>query len=87
MGLRRGKKESKGIKKGSQKESQTPQTGHLRTSQANMDQEFDKIIEKTDKDSLLPSQNLLTEDSSNERTLVDDDLSDSDLPNFNEEQT
>ena len=52
-----------------------------------MDQEFDKIIEKTDEDNLLQSQNLLTEDSFNERTLVDDDLSDSDLPNFNEKQT
>ena len=88
MGLRRGnKKESKGIKKGNAQESQTPQIEQSRRSQTNMDQEFDKIIEKTDEDSLLPSQNLLAEDSSNERTLVDDDLSDSDLPNLNEEQT
>ena len=88
MGLRRGKKESKGIKKGNDQESQTPQIEQSRTSQTNMDQEFDKIIEKTDEDSLLPSQNLLAEDSLNERTLVDDDFSDSDLPsNLNEEQT
>ena len=87
LGLRRAKKESKDIKKGSQKESQTPQTEQRRSSQTNMDQEFDKIIEKTDEDSLLPSQNLLTEDSLNERTLVDDDFSDSGLPNFNEDQT
>ena len=79
MGLRRGKKESKDIKKGKN------ETEQRRTSQTNMDQEFDKIIEKTDEDNLLQSQNLLTEDSFNERTLVDDDLSDSDLPNFNEE--
>ena len=81
MGLRRGKKESKDIKKGKK------ETEQRRTSQTNMDQEFDKIIEKTDEDNLLQSQNLLTEDSFNERTLVDDDLSDSDLPNFNEERT
>lgn len=87
MGRRRGKKESKDIKKDHQTESQSPQTEQSRTSQSNIDQEFDKIIEKTDEDCLLPSQNLLTEDSLNERTLVDDDLSDSDLPNFNEEHT
>lgn len=87
MGLRHGKKESKGIKKGNAQESQTPQLEQSRRSQTNIDQEFDKIIEKTDEDSLLPSQNLLAEDSSNERTLLDDDLSDSDLPNLNEEQT
>jgi len=87
LGLRRGKKVSKDIKKGSHEGSQTLQTEQRRTSQANMDQEFDKIIEKTDEDNLLQSQNLLTEDSFNERTLVDDDLSDSDLPNFNEKQT
>ena len=87
MGLRRRKKESKGIKIGNAKESQTPQIEQSRTSQSNMDQEFDKIIETTDEDSLLPSQNLLTEDSLNERTLVDADVSDSDLPNLNEEQT
>lgn len=87
LGLRRGKKESKDIKKENAKESRTPQTEQRRRSQTNMDQEFDKIIEKTDEDSLIPSQNLLTEDSLNERTLVDDDLSDSDLPNLNDEQT
>jgi len=87
LGLRRGKKESKDIKKGSQKESQTSQTAQRRKSQTNMDQEFDKIMEKTDEDSLLQSQNLLPEDSLSERTLADDDLSDSGLPNFNEEQT
>lgn len=87
MGLKRGKKESKDIKEGHQTESQSPQTEKSRTSQSNIDQEFDKIIEKTDEDCLLPSQNLITEDSLNERTLVDDDLSDSDLPNFNEEHT
>lgn len=87
MGLRRGEKESKGIKIGNAKESQTPQIEQSRTSQSNMDQEFDKIIETTDEDSLLPSQNLLTEDSLNERTLVDADVSDSDLPNLNEEQS
>ena len=87
MGLRRGKKVSKGIKKGNAEESQTPQIDQNRTSQTNMDQEFDKIVETTDEDSLLPSQNLLTEDSLNERTLVDADVSDSDLPNLNEEQT
>jgi len=87
LGLRRGKKVSKDIKKGSHEESQTLQTEQRRTSQANMDQEFDKIIENTDQDNLLQSRNLLTEDSFNERTLVDDDLSDADLPNFSEKQT
>jgi len=87
LGLRRGKKESKDIKQGSHKESQTSQTEQRRTSQTNMDQEFDKIIENTDEDNLLQSENLLTEDSFNERTLVDDDLSDSELPDFNEKQT
>ena len=87
MGRRHGKKESKDVKKVHQTESQSPQTEQSRTSQSNIDQEFDKIIEKTDEDCLLPSQNLLTEDSLNERTLVDDDLSDSDIPNFNEEHT
>lgn len=48
LGLRRGKKESKGIKKGNAQESQTPQIEQSRRSQTNMDQEFDKIIEKTD---------------------------------------
>ena len=70
MGLRRGKKESKGIKKGNAQESQAPEIEQSRRFQTNLDQEFDKIIEKTDEDSLLPSQNLLAEDSSNERTLV-----------------
>lgn len=87
MGLRRGKKESKGIKKGNAQESQTPLIEQSRRSQTNMDQEFDKIIENTDEDSLLPSQNLLAEYSLNERTLVDHDLSDSELPNLNQEQT
>lgn len=62
-GLRLWKKESKGINKGNAQESQTPQIEHSRRSQTNMDQEFDKIIEKTDEDSLLPSQNLLAENS------------------------
>ena len=70
MGLRRGKKESKGIKKGNAQESQAPKIEQSRRSQTNLDQEFDKIIEKTDEDSLLPSQNLLAEDFLNERTLV-----------------
>lgn len=48
LGLRRGKTESKGIKKGNAQESQTPQIEQSRRSQTNMDQEFDKIIEKTD---------------------------------------
>ena len=88
LGLRRAKKETKGSKRESSEEPEMPQTEQSnRTSDANMDQEFDKIMEKTDDNSLLPSQNLLTEDSLNERTLVDDDLLDSDLQNFNEGQT
>ncbi|KAL9980486.1 hypothetical protein ACROYT_G009086 [Oculina patagonica] len=84
LGLRRAKKETKGPKKGSSEEPQEPQTEQ---TDANTDQEFDKIMEKTDDNSLLPSQNLLTEDPLNERTLVDDDLLDADLQNFNEGQT
>lgn len=51
-----------------------------------MDNEYDQIVEKTDGSSFLPSQDLLTEDSLNERTLVDDGLSDTDFQNFVEEQ-
>ena len=51
-----------------------------------MDQEFDTITEKTDGNSLIPSQNLLTEESAIERTLVDD-LLDTDFSSFNEGQT
>ena len=51
-----------------------------------MDNEYDQIVERTDGNSFLPSQDLLTEDSLNERTLVDDGLSDTDFQNFVEEQ-
>ena len=51
-----------------------------------MDNEYDQIVERTDGSSFLPSQDLLTEDSLNERTLVDDGLSDTDFQNFVEEQ-
>lgn len=51
-----------------------------------MDNEYDQIVERTDGSSFLPSQDLLTEDSWNERTLVDDGLSDTDFQNFVEEQ-
>lgn len=51
-----------------------------------MDSEYDQIVERTDGSSFLPSQDLLTEDSLNERTLVDDGLSDTDFQNFVEEQ-
>lgn len=51
-----------------------------------MDNEYDQIVERTDGSSFLPSQDLLTEDSLNERTLVDDGLSETDFQNFVEEQ-
>ena len=51
-----------------------------------MDNEYDQIVERTDGSSFLPSQDLLTEDLLNERTLVDDGLSDTDFQNFVEEQ-
>ena len=91
LGLRRGKKKPKDSKQESREEaSSTSKKDQTRSSEPNMDQEFDTITEKTDGNSLIPSQNLLTEESSIERTLVDDvddDLSDTDFSSFNEGQT
>ena len=87
LGLRRAKKKGKETKQEIGEGSSTSQAGQSRISEANMDQEFDRITEKTDENSLLPSQNLLTEESLNERTLVDGELSDTDLQSFNEGET
>ena len=88
LGLHRGKKKPKDSKQESREEaSSTSKKDQTRRSEPNMDQEFDTITEKTDENSLMPSQNLLTEESSIERTLVDDDLSDTDFSSFNEGQT
>ena len=89
LGLRRGKKKPKDSKQESREEaSSTSKKDQTRSSEPNMDQEFDTITEKTDGNSLIPSQNLLTEESSIiERTLVDEDLSDTDFSSFNEGQT
>ena len=88
LGLRRGKKKPKDSKQESREEasSTSKKDENTRSSEPNMDQEFDIITEKTDGNSLIPSQNLLTEESSVERTLVDDDLSDTDFSSFNEGQ-
>ena len=81
---------SLGKKKDTQQEgsevSATP-TDQSSTSEVNIDQEFERIAEKTDGNGLLSAQDLLPEESLNERTLVDDELSDADLQSFNEGQT
>ena len=88
LGLRRGKKKPKDSKQESREEaSSTSKKDQTRSSEPNMDQEFDTITEKTDGNSLIPSQNLLTEESAIERTLVDDDLLDTGFSSFNEGQT
>ena len=87
MGLRHGKKKTGDNKQENGEGSSTLQTDQSRVSESNVDQELDRTTEKTDEKSLLPSQNLLTEESLNERTLVDDDLSETDFQSFNERQT
>ena len=89
LGLRRGKKKPKDSKQENREEaSSTSKKDHTMSSEPNMDLEFDTITEKTDGNSLIQSQNLLTEESSIiERTLVDDNLSDTDFSSFNEGQT
>lgn len=87
MGLRRGKKKTSETKQENGEGSSTLQTDQSKVSESNVDQEFDKTTEKTDENSLLPSQNLLMEESLNERTLVIDDLSETDFQSFNEGQT
>ena len=88
LGLCRGKKKPKDSKQENREEaSSTSKKDHTMSSEPNMDLEFDTITEKTDENSLIPSQNLLTEESSIERTLVDDNLSDTDFSSFNEGQT
>ena len=88
LGLRRGKKKPKDSKQENREEaSSTSKKDHTMSSEPNMDLEFDTITEKTDRNSLIPSQNLLTEESSIERTLIDDNLSDTDFSSFNEGQT
>lgn len=86
LGLRRAKKELKDSQEEKTEESETSQADRSRTFDDKMDNEYDQIVEKTDGSSFLPSQDLLTEDSLNERTLVDDGLSDTDFQNFVEEQ-
>ena len=87
MGRCRGKKKAKDASQETREGSSTSQKDQSSALDANIDQEFDRITEKTDGSSLLPPQNLLTEESLNERTLVDDELSDTDFQNFNEGQT
>ena len=84
MGLRRGKKKAKDTQQEGSEVSPTP-TDQSGSSEANVDQEFERIAEKTDGNGLLSG--LLPEESLNERTLVDDELSDADLQSFNEGQT
>lgn len=84
LGLRRAKMEQKDSQKGRTDESETSQTDQSRTFDDKMDKESDQIVEKTDEGSLVPSQDFLTEDSLNERTLVDDSFSDTDFQNFDE---
>ena len=52
----------------------------------NMNQEFKTIEEENEvgQNSLIPSQNLQSEPSVNERTVVDNDFSDSDLQSIPE---
>ena len=84
LGLRRGKK--KDTQQESSEVSPTP-TNQSSASEANVDQEFERIAEKTDGNGLLSAQDLLPAESLNEGTLVDDELSDADLQSFNEGQT
>ena len=86
MGRCRGKKKTKDTSQETNEGSSTSRKDQSNASAAYMDQEFDRIMDKTDGSSLLPSQNLLTEESLNERTLVDDEHSDVDFQNFSEGQ-
>ena len=84
LGRRRGKKKDT-QQEGS--EVSPTQPDQSSATEANVDQEFERIAEKTDGNDLLSAQDLLPEESLNERTLVDDELSDADLQSFNEGQT
>lgn len=86
LGLRRGKKKPEDVKQENSEVLPTP-TEQSRISEAGMDEEFDSISGKTDGNNLLVSRDLLPEESLNERTLVDDEVSDSELPSFSEGQS